>query len=56
MNQDALVKVIEDEGEGERRQRYLSWGDEGLPLDREETNLAHRQMAAYKDDWGNPML
>lgn len=51
---------IKDEGEGEgnRREgrkgggkRYLSqreW-DKGLPLDREETELNHRQMVVYKD-------
>ena len=36
----------------------LSWSgtNEGLPLDREETDVAHRQMAVYKAKMGNPML
>jgi hypothetical protein len=31
----------------------LDW-DTGLPLDREETDVAHRQMAVYKGTRGNP--
>jgi hypothetical protein len=27
-----------------------------LPLDREETDVAHRQMQVYKGKRGNPML
>lgn len=42
----------QDEGEeGKeqgREQGYLPWRDKGLPLDREETDVAHRQMAVYK--------
>ena len=30
--------------------------DKGLPLDREETDPAHRLMAIYKDKRGNPAL
>ena len=29
---------------------------EGLPLDREETDVAHRKMAVYKGKRGNPVL
>jgi hypothetical protein len=32
----------------EREDGHLSWEDRGLPLDREETDTAHRQMAVYK--------
>ena len=30
--------------------------DRGLPLDREETGLAHGQMLIYKGKGGNPVL
>ena len=52
---------IEDEGEGEgnkgegRRVFVLEW-DKGLPLDREETDVAHRQMAVYKGTRRNLVL
>ena len=29
--------------------------DKELPLDREETDVAHRQMAVYKGEMGNPV-
>ena len=65
------VKEIEDKGEGEgkmekekeerRREKgkgqgYLSQRDKGLPLDRKETDMAHRKMAVYKSKMENPML
>ena len=34
----------------------MSPEDKGLPLDREETDVAHRQMAVYKGKGGNPVL
>jgi hypothetical protein len=46
---------IEDEGEGEEKE-YLSLGDKGLPLEREETNLAHRRRAVYKGKRRGPVL
>lgn len=59
-----MVKETRDQGEGEgagpmeRRNGYLFGGgdDKGLPLDRGETDLTHRQMAIYKGKRGNPML
>jgi hypothetical protein len=48
-----------EEGKGtkERRQRYLSWSqNKGRLLDREEADLACKQMVAYKGTTGNPML
>ena len=32
----------------ERGQVYLSWRDKGLPLNREEADVAHRKMMVYK--------
>ena len=33
------------------------WNDDkGLPLDREETDIAHRQMAVYKGKKGTPSV
>jgi hypothetical protein len=40
-----------DEGEGEG-----VFEDKGLPLAREETNVAHREMMVYKGKMGNSML
>ena len=40
---------------GRRAGVFVSEG-EGLPLDREETDVAHRQMVVYKGKRGNPML
>jgi hypothetical protein len=36
----------------------LGWevDDKGLPLDREETDIYHRQMAVYKGTREKPML
>lgn len=46
---------LETEGGGERKGKGLSvLEDKGLPLDRAETDLAHRKMAAYKSKRGNP--
>ena len=49
---------IGDEGEGEGNKRKEAGvfipEDKGLPLDGEETDMAHRKMAVYKE--GNPML
>ena len=47
----------EEEGnKGEGNTEYLSWRDKGLPLDREETDVAHSKMAVYKGKRGNPVL
>ena len=46
------------EGDGEREQGIgllVLEGDKGLPLDREETDVAHRKMAVYKGTRGNPL-
>ena len=50
-----------EKGQGRRGRkqgkRFLSpggGGDKGLSLDREETGVAHRKMAVYKDKRGNP--
>ena len=48
-----------DRGNGRRGReqgRDLHQRDKGLPLDREETDMAHRQMVVYKGKRGNPML
>lgn len=42
-----------NEGEEEG---YLSLGDKGLPVDREETDMAQRKMEVYKGEKGNPVL
>ena len=51
-------REIEDKGRGERNkgkgQRYLSQRE--LPLDREETGVAHRQRAVYEGKRGNSLL
>ena len=48
------TQEIEDEGEGKGNQgRGRS---QGLPLDREETDVAHRKMAVYKGTRGNLLL
>lgn len=39
----------ERKGTRERGQGYLSQRNKGLPQDREETDLAVRQMAVYKE-------
>ena len=48
---------IEDEGEGEGNKEkgavVFVLEDKGLPLDREETDVAHRQLAVYKGTRGN---
>lgn len=41
-------------GTGERGKGYLSQGNKGVPLDRDETDIAHRQMAFYKGNKGTP--
>ena len=49
---------MREKGKGtrERRKEYLFHKDKGLPLDREKTDMAQRQMAVYKAKRGNPML
>ena len=49
---------IMEKGKGTRKrgERYLSQRDKGLPLDRGETVMAHRQTAVYKGKGGNTML
>jgi len=51
---------IEDEGEGEgnegERGGAFAPEDKVLPLDREKTDMAYREMAVYKGKRGNPML
>jgi hypothetical protein len=39
-----------EKGTRERGKGYLSWRDKGLPLDREETDTAHRKMAVYRGE------
>lgn len=36
--------------------KYSVWGKITLPLDREETDVAYKQMAVYKAKGGNPVL
>ena len=43
-------------GTGERGQGYVSQRDKALPLDREEANVKHRQMAVYKGTRENLVL
>lgn len=47
---------MREKGKGttEMEERYLPQRDKGLLLDREETDVAHRQMAVYKGTRGNP--
>jgi hypothetical protein len=47
---------MREKGKGtrERGKEYLSQKDKGLPLSREDTDMAHRQMAVYKIKMGNP--
>ena len=49
-----------DEGEGEgnkgERKDVFVQEDKGLPLDNEETDVAHRQMEVYKGNRGSPVL
>ena len=40
------------EGEKEREEGHLFPRDKGLPLDREETDVAHRKMEVYKGTRG----
>jgi hypothetical protein len=35
---------------------FVQGGDKGLPLDREEKEVAHRQMTVYKSKLGSPVL
>jgi hypothetical protein len=44
-------KGIKEKGRG-----YLSQWDGGLPLDREETDMAYRKMVVYKGKRGNLLL
>ena len=39
----------------EREEGYMSPEDKGLPLDREETDVAHRKMVVYKSK-GKPCV
>ena len=51
--------MTREKGKGTRRGRghgYLSLGDKGLPLDREETDSTQRQMVVYNSKRRNPML
>lgn len=34
---------------------FLLEGNKGLPLDREEAHMTHRQMPVYKGKMGNPV-
>jgi hypothetical protein len=47
---------VKEKGKGTREEGYLSQRDKGLHLHREETDMAHRKMAIYKDTRGNHML
>ena len=48
-----------DEGEGEGNKRgggeFIRGGDKGLPLDREETDVAHRKMVIFIKVKGKPV-
>lgn len=41
---------------GEGKKGYLPWRDKGLPVDGEETDVVHRQVAVFKGKWGNSVL
>lgn len=43
---------MEGKGEGV----FVPEGDKELPLDREETDVAHRKMPIYKGKGGNPCV
>lgn len=49
---------MREKGKGTRGRgnRCLSQRDKGWPLDREETDVAHGQMAIYQSKRGNPVL
>lgn len=52
---------IEDGGEregnkGEGEKLFVLEWDEGQPLDREETDVAHRQMVVYTSKWKKTLL
>ena len=55
-----VIKETGHKGEREeykgRGQGYLSQRDKGLPLDREETHIAHRQMSVCKGNGANLTL
>ena len=53
-----VEKEIENEREGNKKkgQGYLSQRNKGLPLEKGETDVAHRQLAVYKGKRGNPVL
>jgi hypothetical protein len=38
---------------GEEARVFVLWGKKGLPLDKAETDVAHRQMKVYKSKLGN---
>ena len=46
------IEKLEGEGNGDAGvgEGIFVSGDKGLPLDREETNVAHRKMAVYKGE------
>lgn len=44
----------EEQGRGRRGRVFALEWDTGLPLDREETDAAHRQMDIYKSTGGTP--
>lgn len=60
MGQDVVAEETEDQGKGKGNKRkgteVFVLGNKGLQLDREETNMAHRQMTAYKGVMENPIL
>lgn len=41
-------KEIRGQEKWEGKKGYLFWNDKGLPLDREETYMAHGKIAIYK--------
>jgi hypothetical protein len=47
---------MREKGTRETEKKYLSLEVKGLPQDREEPDVAHRQRAVYKGKGGNPML
>ena len=62
---ESETKTTGDRGQERRGREQGSGGrnicpgggrDKGLPLDREETDMAYGKMAVYKGKRGNPML
>ena len=49
IHKSVTERIDERQGEGNKEERvFVSEKDKGLPLDREETDMALRKMAVYK--------